>query len=211
MGSEKIKIAILECDSGHTEAYSMLTNFANSPFAKKANVNCIYSSDLELAKKKAHKLNIPKVTEDISDALKDIDCAMVIGRYADSHFFLAKTALLQSVPVFIDKPFVENSSQAAELISISKEENTPMMACSPFRFDEGLINFKKERQKGKVLQRRSMGFQLRLQAGRGKWGRGQVAAKSVIPNNISPSRLRHWCLGQHSRTNCRMERSCRKG
>ena len=144
MGSEKIKIAILECDSGHTEAYTKLINVKGSPFFNKALVTCIYSINLELAKQKAGALKIPKVTDDIYNALKDIDCAMVIGRYADAHFFLAKTALLQSVPVFIDKPFVEKSSQAAELISISKKKNTPMMACSPFRFDEGLINFKKE-------------------------------------------------------------------
>ena len=147
MESKKIKISILECDSGHTEAYSMLTNFEDSPFFEEAIVNCIYSSDLELAKKKAQKLNIPKVTDNIKDALQNIDCAMVIGRYADSHYFLAKTALLEGVPVFVDKPFVENSIQAEELVSISKIKDVPLMACSPFRFDEGLINFKKDIKK----------------------------------------------------------------
>jgi len=142
MASKKIKISILECDSSHTEAYTILTNFEGSPFIKDAVVTCIYSTNLEQAKKKARALNIQKVTNDINDALKGIDCAMVIGRFADSHFPLAKTALMNGIPVFLDKPFVENSTQAEELVSIAKGKDVPLMACSPFRFDEGLMRFK---------------------------------------------------------------------
>lgn len=144
MVTRRLKIALLECDSSHTEAYSQLTNFADSVLAKYAIVNSIYSSDLSLGKTKSEKLQIPKVTSNLNMALEDIDCAMVIGRYADSHYSLARDCLIRDIPVFLDKPFVEKSSQLEDLIQISKDKGIGLMACSPFRFDEGLIKLKKD-------------------------------------------------------------------
>ena len=144
MVTRKLKIAILECDSSHTEAYSQLTNLGVSALGERAEVSSIYSSDLDLANHKAEKLKIPKATSNLDKALDDADCAMVIGRYADSHYKLAKESLCRNIPVFLDKPFVETSYQLEDLISISKSKDTGLMACSPFRFDEGLIRFKKD-------------------------------------------------------------------
>jgi predicted dehydrogenase len=136
MGLSIIKICFLGCDSTHTEAFANRINAPEGAFYGKAKVISIYGESNEQAIEKAGRLNIPLVTTSIEEALESADVAMVIGRFGESHFIPAKTALAKGIPVFVDKPFTISAEEARELINLSKETNTRMFSSSPLRFSK---------------------------------------------------------------------------
>tara|TARA_B100001113_G_C21116326_1_gene625491 strand:+ start:1718 stop:2587 length:870 start_codon:yes stop_codon:yes gene_type:complete len=138
-----IKIAFIGCDSTHTEAYAKLFNFTDSPFYGKAEVYSIFGEDKEQLKLKANKLKIPIISESINSALNNVDFAMVIGRFGESHFEPAMMALKNKIPVFVDKPFTIDINQAIKLKDVSEKSNVKLCSSSPLRFAQEVLKFKK--------------------------------------------------------------------
>ena len=136
-----IKIAILGCDSTHTEAYASLINKPGSPFYGRAKVCCIWGESIEEARSKAKALDIEFVLSDLdAPQLSDADLLMVIGRFGDSHYYPAIKAIELGKPTFIDKPFTNSDSQANEIMEIASIRNVPIMSFSPLRFSEEIIS-----------------------------------------------------------------------
>ena len=137
-----IKIALLGCDSTHTEEFAERINFCGSPFFKNAKVVSIYGDLLAQAIIKAKKLGIERVASSIEEALEDIDLAMVIGRFGDSHYTPVLKSINAGIPVFVDKPFTSDFSQALDLVRITKKKNILLTSCSPLRFANEISNCK---------------------------------------------------------------------
>lgn len=136
-----IKIAILGCDSTHTEAYTTLINDTQGPFHQAAKVCWIWGESKEQAIKKAEILNIENVLDEPDPhSLKNADLIMVVGRFGDSHFKPAMAAIESGKPVFVDKPFTNSDKEAAAIIAFADEKNVPLISFSPLRFaDEVLL------------------------------------------------------------------------
>jgi predicted dehydrogenase len=140
-----IRIAILGCDSSHTEAYTSLINSPNGPFYGVARVCWIWGENNAQAHEKADALAIDHVlvTPD-PEILKTADMIMVIGRFGDSHYEPATQAIVSGKPVFIDKPLTNNDEQAEKLVKLAKERGVPLMSFSPLRFSEEIISLRKQ-------------------------------------------------------------------
>jgi predicted dehydrogenase len=136
-----IKIAILGCDSSHTEAYTSLINKPGSPFYGQARVCWIWGENIDEARSKAKALDIECVLSDLDTyQLLDADLLMVIGRFGDSHSYPALKAIELGKPTFIDKPFTNSDSQANEIMELAFIRDVPIMSFSPLRFSEEIIS-----------------------------------------------------------------------
>ncbi len=129
-----IRIAFLGSDSTHTEAFAKQINNENSPFYNQARVVSIWGENHDQAATKAHLLKIPKVAQTPEEALENVDLAMVIGRFGDSHFLPAKKALEAGIPTFVDKPFTLSFKEAEILADFAQKKNNLLCSCSPLRF-----------------------------------------------------------------------------
>jgi predicted dehydrogenase len=141
--SAMIKIAILGCDSTHTEAYTTLINEVEGPFYNKAKVCWIWGEDHHQALEKAAILKIETVLDSPdSEILKSADLIMVVGRFGDSHFKPAISAIKSGRPVFVDKPFTNSDQEAVQLIQLAEERNVPLVSFSPLRFADEIVSLR---------------------------------------------------------------------
>lgn len=138
-----IRIAFLGSDSTHTEAFAKLTNTAGAPFAHIAQVCSIWGLDDAQTRSKAAANGIGRVAKTAEEALDGADLAMVIGRFADSHFDPAMMALKCGVPTFVDKPFTDNSTRARALIGFARDRGVALCSSSPLRFAKELAGMRK--------------------------------------------------------------------
>lgn len=75
-----------------------------------------------------------RTTSDYETFLKDGVDAVVIATTVDSHYKLAREALLRGKHVLIEKPMTSNSQEALELIQLSKERNLVLMAGHTYEY-----------------------------------------------------------------------------
>lgn len=133
-----IRIAFLGCDSTHTEAFGRLVNAADAPFAGVAEIISIWGLDQEQTRQKAAEQRIGRVAATPEEALEGADFAMVIGRFADSHYAPALAAIEKRIPTFIDKPFTATSAEARKLAARAAELGVALCSSSPLRFASDL-------------------------------------------------------------------------
>jgi predicted dehydrogenase len=72
---------------------------------------------------------------------KDLD-AVVIATPVESHFELAKKALLAGKDVFIEKPVTKSSEEAEELIEIAESQGLILMVGHTFEYNPAVIKIK---------------------------------------------------------------------
>jgi hypothetical protein len=127
-----MKIAILGCDGSHAEAYALLL----AP-----HVVSFWDASSSHAKSKHALVPKAKAYEDLTAAVQECDLAMVVGRYADSHFSPASVALALGKRVYIDKPGLTSLAQARELSRMADEKKIALCGFSPFVLDSNFIRF----------------------------------------------------------------------
>lgn len=137
-----VKIAFLGCDSTHTEAFAECVNKINAPFYGVAKVVSIFGDSFEQSTEKSIDLSIDRVALTIEDALKNVDLAMVIGRFGDSHYEPVLKCLQAGIPIFVDKPFTISHSEAIDMVDISNRFGVPMTSSSPLRFSKEVLECK---------------------------------------------------------------------
>ena len=138
-----IRIAFLGCDSTHTEAFANLINFPGAPFYGLARVVSIWGEDSSQLVSKAKSLRIDRVAPSPQESLENVDLAMVIGRFGDSHFAPAMAAIEARIPTFVDKPFTVSSTEARLLSDKAYENNVPLLSSSPLRFSKEVVDLKR--------------------------------------------------------------------
>jgi predicted dehydrogenase len=138
-----IRIAFLGCDSTHTEAFANLINFPGAPYYGLARVVSIWGEDSSQLISKAKSLRIDRVASSPQEALENVDLAMVIGRFGDSHFAPAMAAIKARIPTFVDKPFTVSSAEARLLSDKAYENNVPLLSASPLRFSKEVVDLKR--------------------------------------------------------------------
>ncbi len=138
-----IRVAFLGSDSTHTEAFGRRMNLPDGPFHAKARVVSIWGEDAAQTRKKAEDLQIERVCSAPAEALKNVDLAMVIGRFGESHYHPARQALEMKVPTFVDKPFTVSFLEAQELANLSTQLSVPLCSSSPLRFAKEVLEARK--------------------------------------------------------------------
>ena len=135
---------MLGSDSSHTDAYCELTNLGKSNISDKANVEILWGESFDDTKEKAKKYNIKSVSKKLEDInFENIDLAMVVGRFGNSHLEPAKLAIKNKIPTFIDKPFMNNLLEAIELAEYANKNNSKLISFSPLRFADEIILLRK--------------------------------------------------------------------
>ncbi len=152
-----IYISILGCDSSHTEAFTQLINPPDSPFYPRAKVVSIWGEDVEQAQIKAQSLGIERVESQIEEALQNCDFAMVLGRYADSHFLQARAAIHKKVPLFVDKVLCQTIDESKALVSLAQQNAVPMQSFSALRFSPEIQTLKSSVAQGHFPEYISIG------------------------------------------------------
>ncbi len=130
-----MKIAILGCDSSHTEEYTRVF------MARGLSVSFFWDPDPQVAREKHNIYGVGEVVIQLEDAISKADLVMVEGRYGDSHFHPAKEALLMGKKVYIDKPATLNASEARRLAKVANEQRAVLRSFSPLLLDSKYQEF----------------------------------------------------------------------
>ena len=136
-----IRIAILQANSSHPEAFINIINGPESPFAGRARVETIWDEDPALSEANA-ALGV-SVVPDLDQALRSVDLAMVCGRWGDQHPDMAIELANRKIPTFIDKPIASSYARACDVASAFTSAGVPAFSASAYRFAPELLAFTK--------------------------------------------------------------------
>lgn len=130
-----LKVALLGVDSGHFDVFA---NLISKEYKNQLEVSSIWGENFEqaLEKTKLAELSERLIHNDLDLALVDIDVAMVLGRFADSHLKPALKCLSKKIPVFIDKPVANSRMELEEIKECSEICKTPFESFSIYRFSD---------------------------------------------------------------------------
>jgi predicted dehydrogenase len=115
-------------------------NFVRN-FTEIDNVELRYICDLQQEHLDRHRNRYPtlRLTKDYDELLADKSLdAITIATPVDSHFALAKQALLAGKHVLLSKPMCRNSAQCEELIAIADERKLVLMVDHTFVYHGGV-------------------------------------------------------------------------
>lgn len=93
-------------------------------------------------------VNITQTVDDVI-ARKDID-AVVISTPAETHYYIAREALLSGKHVFVEKPLALQVEEATDLIAIAKEQNQILMVGHLLQYHPVFIRLKEMVENGEL-------------------------------------------------------------
>src|SRR5476649_999918 len=102
-------------------------------------VSKVYGCDVQKEKTAELKKNFPSVTttNDFESLLRDFSLdAIVIATPINTHFPLAKKALLAKKHILIEKPMTTTSDEANKLIALAKKMKRTLMVGHTFVYSE---------------------------------------------------------------------------
>jgi len=125
-----VKVSVIGTGSlgkEHVRIYSDLHK------ARQANFVGVYDIANDTARKLAEKYGV-RAFESIEEAAQASD-AMSIVTPTTTHFAVAKTALLRSKHLFVEKPMTDSAMQAAELVQLARQNNCVLQVGHVERFN----------------------------------------------------------------------------
>jgi len=146
-----IRVALLGCDSTHTEAYGGLISNEYAALGSRAKAISIWGAEPDAVKTKATLLGIDRVEDTVQAAIKDIDAIMIVNRFGEDRFQLGMQALVVGKPVFADKPLTMDMQEAKQLTEAFANNNVPLFSSSAFRFAEEVQQLRKRLQNKTVI------------------------------------------------------------
>ena len=111
--------------------------------------NCSFAGVYDIEKSKAEKIsseNKVKMFDNFDELQNDTD-TLVIAATTTAHFDIAKKALGKNINLFIEKPVTSNSTEAKELINISKNKPVKIQVGHVERFNPALTSLSKYKLK----------------------------------------------------------------
>lgn len=117
-------------------------------------LNSLYAiCDIDETKLKSFQEKYPNLTiyNDYKTLLKNSEVeALVISTPAETHYSLAKEALLADKDVFVEKPIALNYKDGEELASLAKEKNKILMVGHILEYHPAIIKLKELINKGEL-------------------------------------------------------------
>ena len=118
-----LKIGLVGADSYHAQAFARLANLPVSAGGAglPARVTALWGEHSDRARALALEAGIPEIVRDPLDLVGRVDAVMILLRHGSLHFQAAEPFLRAGIPTWVDKPFVLEPEQAAELIRLADE------------------------------------------------------------------------------------------
>lgn len=94
-------------------------------------------SDREVLNKTGGDLNIlsDRLFENLSEAIAKTRCqAVIVATPADRHVVPCETALLNTLPVLVEKPFTLHLDEARKLVELAEHQNVPLLVAQNYRY-----------------------------------------------------------------------------
>ncbi|MEQ8711296.1 MAG: Gfo/Idh/MocA family oxidoreductase [Rhodospirillales bacterium] len=134
-----IRIAILQANSSHPEAFISIINGPDSLFRDRARVVTIWDEDINLSTAQAsHDV---RACATLDEAIDNVDLVMICGRWGDQHPDLAIRVAGRVQAVFIDKPLAASFSRACDVVDAFEASGTPALCASAYRFAPEVLSF----------------------------------------------------------------------
>tara|TARA_R110002110_G_scaffold313491_8_gene526799 strand:+ start:5943 stop:6821 length:879 start_codon:yes stop_codon:yes gene_type:complete len=134
-----IRIAVLQANSSHPEAFIGIINGPDSMLAERARVVTIWDEDLSLSTAQAsHGV---RACATIDEAVEAVDLVMICGRWGDQHPDIAIEMAGRGLPVFIDKPLAVSFSRACDVVDAFEAARVPALCASAYRFAPEVLKF----------------------------------------------------------------------
>ncbi len=140
-----MRIAILGNDSTHTHLFAKL--ILSHPYIDGTSIqlNSIWGDNDMNNSKLEKEFGKELIKKNIEEALCDVDFALVLGRFPDSHFKHAYYAIKKGIGVFVDKPVFENIKDAEKIIELASKNDVFFCGGSALRFCDLVIKCKEDK------------------------------------------------------------------
>ncbi|WP_407271850.1 Gfo/Idh/MocA family protein [Radiobacillus sp. PE A8.2] len=160
--SKRLEIGLIGLDTSHVQKFTELLNDLENPnYVAGGKVTVAFpggSEDFELSYSRIPKftsllsedygVNMLESPEEVAEKSDAIMINSVDGRV---HLEQFKAVAPYKKPVFIDKPFTIDSSEAKQIIEIAEKYSTPLMSSSGLRYDETLTEALENNEKGEII------------------------------------------------------------
>lgn len=122
------RVAILGTENTHAEAFIRLFNGEEGKKSEYEDIKVVavgghYKEQNQMLK---DKYNLEFIINDLHDAAKKVDAAMVTARDGKFHAEMIAPFIEAGLPVFIDKPFTIDENEAIKLVELAKKHNVPV-------------------------------------------------------------------------------------
>jgi len=137
-----MRLAILGTDSTHARIFGELIGSQRSVLGDDVRVVSVWGQLNAEAQRTAVALGLAHASASIGDALHAADCAMVLGRFPESHKEPAQEALRRGIPTFVDKHFTSTTADAEELFALATSKGTMLCGGSALRYSNAVVKIK---------------------------------------------------------------------
>ncbi len=121
------KVGIIGTENTHASAFIEI--FKNDPLYSDIEVVCVGGMYEESNKALQEKYGV-EIINDANEMVKKVDAAMITCRDGKYHASYAIPFVMAGKPLFVDKPFTVDPSEAKQLVELAKEKGSLMVGGS---------------------------------------------------------------------------------
>lgn len=151
-----MRIGVIGSDTSHCTAFTKLINNQDGDF-KVTTLLPHHSCDISLSvsRKEAiekmlfEEMGLERV-ESVKELMDKVDAILLLALNPLDRISFFNELSLYKKPVFIDKPIAFTALEAKKIFDLSESSGTPVMSCSALRFDAGMSEAKKIRNRNSV-------------------------------------------------------------
>lgn len=135
-------IGIIGIESKHADYFGDLFNIQK--VFNGYSISAMWCGDDESKSKElSEKINVYNTSDCVEQLIDAVDAVMVLHRRGSQHYDPAMKTIMKGKPIFIDKPFTSDLSQATKVIQLAKEKNVPVLGGSTLKFLPEVYEIKK--------------------------------------------------------------------
>lgn len=138
------RIGIIGTENSHAMAFAKLINLPDAAAGLRtwpdAQVVMVYGPDKETARLVMREAQVPKCAGAPSDFLGNVDAVMITSRRGSAHYGYALPFVEAGIPLFVDKPFTSDSSEAEALIQCAKQRGALIMGGSGCKYAQDVLD-----------------------------------------------------------------------
>lgn len=153
-----MRIGILGSESSHAMQFAKFYNLPDpetgDPRFEDIRVTAIMGDEIS-ASETARQAQIPHVVTDATELSAMVDAVMITSRRGSEHLIQAQPFIAKGMPIFVDKPFTSDLSEAVKLAAAIEQAGCPVLGGSGCKYSDGVQALKEQasalRKEGKLL------------------------------------------------------------
>ncbi len=157
-----LRIGLIGLDTSHVEGFGKFLHDTDHPFyIPDGKITVAFpggSPDFELSYSRVDKYTKllketygVKMVDSLEEVANSSDAIMITSVDGRVHLEQFMAIVEYRKPIFIDKPFTLDTESAKQIMEKAKEHGTPIMSCSPLRYDESLSIALEDDTKGEII------------------------------------------------------------